>query len=80
LELPELELKTIHSQVDGFRTKGEEGAKEFDLKLREEYTLYSEYNFKRKANPDDLDMQYNTNYLYSRYYEMKAYYEKKEKE
>lgn len=26
-----------------------------------------EYNIKRQNNPDDLDMQYNANYLWTRY-------------
>jgi len=77
LDLLPKEITAIKAELDTLRA----GDKKFlDAHLKEAYRYYTEYNIELKKNIEDLDMQYKTNYLWTRYKIMKAYVEKKDKE
>jgi len=72
LKLDPEEITALREEVEALRKEGPEKVKPH---LKEAYRYYTEYNIALKADIENLDMQYKTNYLWTRYSEMKKYNE-----
>lgn len=80
MTLDAAELAKIHKLIDDLRKEGDKGKEEIHKGIKDAYRYYMEYNISRQTDPDNTDMQYKANYLYTRYAEMKDYAAKKETE
>jgi len=76
LTLKEAEIQIIEDKIKTRRDDPKLGIPAIKEYIEERYTEWMEYNIKRQNNPDDFDMQYRANYLWTRYKIAKDYAKK----